>query len=121
VKKAMIIAILLAIITVAYAQIQPEIVNQYHKTDILTGISQETITNSGFKQAIHKKHNHRHSTNSRSIVSFTAEENNKFGFENNTFIHRTDFKYETAPAYSSVNTDAIYKTKVNLTIIRTRK
>lgn len=120
-KKAMIIAVLLAIITVAYAQIQPDISYQYHKTDILTGIIQDTITTSGLKQEIQKKHNKSHSTNSRSTSSFTAEEDNKDGFVNNLFIQNTAIVHETAPVYLSTNTDAIYKTKVNLTILRARK
>ena len=121
-KKLIIIAALLAMITAVYAQIQPELNFVYGKTVSFTGISTDNIVITGHKQIIHKKHSHKNTAKSKILSSFAAEEDNKEGLVNYSLIHSSTFIPESGSEYFRLgNNEDVYKVKANLTILKTRK
>jgi hypothetical protein len=122
VKKLIIIAALLSIITAAYAQIQPETFYTSGKLAYFSGISNDNIVvSSSHKHAIHKKHNHKNPASSKNMTSFVQQENNKEEAVNYTVTDNTLNVPEFGIKYLSVKNEIVYKDKANLTILKTRK
>jgi hypothetical protein len=123
VKKLIIIAALLAMITAVYAQIQPESIFDLGKTVSFTGISTDNIVITGHKQIIHKKHSHKNNAKSKILSSFAAEEENKDELVNCPLIHGSIFIAESGSEYFRLgnNNVDVYKVKANLTTLKTRK
>jgi hypothetical protein len=122
VKKLIIIAALLSIITAAYAQIQPETFYTSGKLAYFSGVSNDNIVvSSSHKHAIHKKHNHKNPASSKNITSFVQQENNKEEAVNYAATNDFLFVPEFGHNYLSADNEIVFKDKANLTILKTRK
>ena len=120
-KKLTIIAVLLAMMTAAFAQIQPESLFTPSKLAGYTGISTDKIVISGHKQTIQKKHSHRNGAKSRILSTFAAEEDNNETTVNSPVIQSVSLVPEYGISRCGVYNEITYKIKVNLTTLKTRK
>lgn len=121
-KKIVIIAALFAMMTAAYAQIQPGAFITCGKTAVFTGISTDSIVVSTHTHAIQKKHSHKNTSKSRTMSLFAAEEDNKDEIVICPAVYSAVFTPEYSNRLFSLNNDeAVYKVKSNLTILKTRK
>jgi hypothetical protein len=121
VKKLTIIAVLLAMMTAAFAQIQPESFFTPSKLAGYTGISTDKIVVSGHRQTIQKKHSHRNGAKSRILSNFAAEEDNNEITVNSTDIQNVSPALESGISGCGIYNETTYKVKANLTILKTRK
>lgn len=120
-KKLTIIAVLLAMMTAAFAQIQPESPFTPSKLAGYTGISTDKIVISGHKQTIQKKHSHRNGAKSRILSTFVAEEDNNETTVNSPAIQSVTLAPVFGISRSGMYDEITYKIKANLTILKTRK
>ena len=120
-KKLTIIAVLLAMMTAAFAQIQPESLFTNSKLAGYTGISTDKIVISGHKQAIQKKHSHRNGAKSRILSTFVAEEDNNETTVNSPVIQSITLAPVFGQGRCCIYNETTYKVKANLTILKTRK
>jgi hypothetical protein len=121
VRKSVIIAVLVAMMTAAYAQMQPVMPILHGNTAAFTGINTGNIEINSHKNLIHKKQNHKNTPKSGVLSVFAAEEEGN----DDALIHAAVMEQvvtaSDGPAYPGIVHSAVYKEKANLTILKTRK